>query len=858
MRRNGQFNAIGVLAGFLMGSILFGATATAQDGPFGKLRGLGAKSGNGGGEVVQASAKILPADKDHPLRLQVSAKIQDGWHIYSITQKPGGPVRTKIKVAESPSFKLGEFKAITAPSSHVEPLFDNLVVEEHEGTAVWEAPLTVTTGAGGLNISGAVNAQACKDSCLQPTDYKFEVNGGAQKVETEAEAKVEPAGEAAMQAAGLTLEQRPAGIGAKANEIRSPRGALKFRHESSHADLEARIEPDGVEPGGMARLVITVAPEPPYHLYAYAAEETHEIGRGKPTLIDVKPTAGLSFEPPATTTPVLTQASTIAPVPVERYYAGAVTWTIDMHVAADTAPGEYPISGVVRYQTCKSGGKDASCDLPCGAIFEGVLRVGAAATSGIAAVGFRPADYDGAPEGLKGKDADLLAAAGPAGELHVNRLTPAPEPPRTSLFAILGLSLLGGLILNLMPCVLPVIGLKLLSFISQAGQSRQRILALNLWYTGGVMLVFMVLATLAAGASLNIAERNLGWGEHFSSPLFIVAMSGLVFAMALSFLGIWEIPIPGFVGSGYGTELAAQEGPSGAFFKGVMSTILATPCSGPFLGSVFGFTITQPPNVIYLVYGAIGLGMASPYLLIGAFPALVRWLPKPGAWMETFKQLMGFVLLGTVIYLLSVLNDRYWIATLTLLLGLGVACWWIGRTPIYAELSKRLTAWGLGTAMAVAIGFFAFSVLVPHKSLIAWQPFSAQRATQLAASGKTVMVEFTANWCPTCQTNLKFAIDTEATKDLIEANGVVPLLADLSDPSQEISDALEALHQKAIPVLAIFPAGRAQEPDVLDGVITQSQLLDALKKAGPSLEGERGPVKEQRLSAIDGATHTRD
>jgi len=189
---------------------------------------------------------------------------------------------------------------------------------------------------------------------------------------------------------------------------------------------------------------------------------------------------------------------------------------------------------------------------------------------------------------------------------------------------------LGGLILNLMPCVLPVIGLKLLTFVEQSHHSRARIFTLNVWYSLGLMSVFMVLATFAAGASLGLRDQNLSWGEQFSSPTFNIVMSCVVFTMALSFLGVWEIPIPGFAGSGKAAELATHEGAAGAFSKGVLSTVLATPCSGPFLGSVFGFLLRQPAVTIYAIFATIGLGMATPYLVIGAFPRLVKFSAETG------------------------------------------------------------------------------------------------------------------------------------------------------------------------------------------------------------------------------------
>src|SRR5690606_30258328 len=204
----------------------------------------------------------------------------------------------------------------------------------------------------------------------------------------------------------------------------------------------------------------------------------------------------------------------------------------------------------------------------------------------------------------------------------------------------------------------------------QAGQHRSRVLILNVVYAAGILSVFMVLASLAV-------FLNLGWGEHFGVMWFQVAVTAVVFAMALSFLGVWEIPLPGFIGAGKTTEIS-QEGMSGAFVKGIITTVLSTPCSGPFLGSVFSLTLRYPPYVTYLIFASVGLGMASPYLIIGAFPRLVRWLPKPGEWMKTLKEVMGFVLLGTVVYLFSTIGTDYRIATLTLLVGIWFGCWLIG------------------------------------------------------------------------------------------------------------------------------------------------------------------------------------
>lgn len=403
--------------------------------------------------------------------------------------------------------------------------------------------------------------------------------------------------------------------------------------------------------------------------------------------------------------------------------------------------------------------------------------------------------------------------------------------------------IVGGLILNVMPCVLPVIGLKVLGFAEQAGQNRGRILALNLWYTAGLMSVFLVLAAMAA-------FLQMGWSSAFGSETFRYVMLGGVFVMGLSFLGVWEIPIPGFASTSTTEGLQEKEGAVGAFSKGVFTTILATPCSGPFLGSVFFYTAEAAWYETFAIFGCVGLGMAMPYLLVGVEPRLVKWLPKPGAWMETFKQAMGFVLLATAIYLFqTVQHPGNVVAVLTMLLGLAVACWWIGRVPAYAETSQKLSGWASGATMAALIslaGFYFFaSPITPQipgtttvanvgNHLFEWQPYSPEALEKARAEGKTIMLDFTASWCPNCHFNTQFAIDTPEVKELVERNGVVAMLADWSDHGPVVEAKLKELGGNTIPFLAIYSAQRPDEVTVLPDVITKGQLLQALEEAGPS------------------------
>ncbi len=785
--------------------------------------GLGGSS-DAGGQKLKASGYFTAAANGKPAMLFVTAELSPGWHTYSLTQAPGGPLKTKIKLNASADYKLaGEFQPNPPPTvHHYDDIWPNLPVEEHDGRVTWSAPIEIAPGANlnALQISGAVNAQVCAKDCLPPTDYKFVARLEGGSAQTAAVSKP------------------------MAADDRSSPPAATYKPNLVHLALGGEIKPAVASPGSVAHLAITAEPVGGWHVYGLAATDPKDVS--KPTLIVLTHTSGLRYTAAHPSRPPLEKQSTVNQAGKELFYDQPVTWIIDLEVPPDARPGQYAIEGIIGFQTCN----DSSCDMPSAAKFSGVLTVSDAANGGAAKSSpliFQEAKYTEAAKlaeqnaGQPGS-APAIPATGnqppPAGgsgvgPLQVHVIGETADAAK-SLSAILLSAFIGGLILNLMPCVLPVVGLKLLSFVEQSHHHRRRVLMLNIWYSLGLMSVFLVLATLASGASLGIRSENLSWGEQFSSTTFNIVMSCVVFVMALSFLGVWEIPIPGFVGSGKAVEVASQEGATGAFAKGVLSTVLATPCSGPLLGSVFGFTLKQSPSVIYAIFACIGFGMASPYLLIGVFPRLIRFLPKPGAWMDTFKHIMGFVLLGTVVFLFTFLAHDYVVPTFGLLVGLWAACWWIGRVPLTAELGRKVAAWIQGAVVAAGIGCISFVLLLPHDALLPWQPFSTEALSKLRSEGKTVMVDFTADWCLTCKTNLKFAINTPGVLDVIRSNNVVPLLADWTDGSQEIKDMLSTLESNSIPVVAIFPADRPNEAFVLRDLISQSRLVDALKQAGPS------------------------
>jgi thiol:disulfide interchange protein/DsbC/DsbD-like thiol-disulfide interchange protein len=765
-----------------------GAQAQFQDILGGSPLAGGDQGPVGGPEsIVAVFAHFTAPDGDRPAMLSVTARIEPPWYTYSTTQKPVAATPTRLEVEASEDYRLaGEFRS-TLPPKIVKD--GEHTFEEFAGEVTWQAPLEFRDGVtlDDLKIKGTVRIQVCKvGSCLAPTEFAFE-------------------------AAFFDVPKTAASTG-------------EYKHPNIHATLMGHLEPRAVAPGGTANLVITAEMPAGWHVYELARRDPGDLGF-KPTLIALTNSSGfLSKRTTASEEPVQ-GPSQVPGLPAPRFYEGRVTWTTPIVIPQDTKPGQYPIEGLIGYQTCF---EDARCDLPRGAGFSGTIEVRAAGESGSVPLAFRDAKY---AESVRAANNQPEAIDEPAAVTAVS-------PIGWTLPIIILAGLVGGFILNFMPCVLPVIGLKILSFAEQAGRSRAHILALNVWYSLGTLTVFLVLATLATSVSWGLAGENLGWGQQFSYTSFNIVMVAIVFVMALSFLGVWEIPIPGFVGSGKTGELAAREGAIGAFSKGVLATVLATPCSGPALGPVFGFTLSQPPWVTYLLFGCIALGMSAPYLLIGAFPTLIRFLPKPGAWMDTFKNLMGFVLLGTVAFLFSFMDRNYFVPTFTMMVGLWVACWWIGRTPLTENLGRKLKAWGQGAAIAGLIALFAFTWLLREPG-IPWRPFSPVELARLNESGKTVLVDFTAEWCLICKFNMATAIDTEEVREALAKNNIVPLLADWTDGSQEIKDALASLRSNSIPLLAIYPADRPNEPIILRDLVTKQQLLNAIEEAGPSKNGSK-------------------
>lgn len=832
-------------------------TLLALPPAFGQLsfEGLNTNPSATGGEnesQISVEAQFTaPKAAGQPGKLFIAADVAASWHIYSLTQPPGGPVATKIKLDDSPNYKLaGEFE--TSPAAHLglEPeAFGDLMIETHEGRIVWQAPIQFASrvNPAEVTINGRVMMQACNDrGCLPPTNYPFTAKLG----QGFAAPQSEPANNLAVPA----KDAKRASIGV-------------FHEDLSQTTIRGHVDHAVATPGSTIKLQITADPKTGYHTYAW--QPTRGEQTAQPALIALSEDTEWQWSSPRADKPVVEHEVGGEQV---RYHEGPVTWTIDVEVPKGAEPGEHLLSGIIGYQSCS----DESCDMPRAATFDVVVNVGQTQQPGNVPLSFITDRYSTAA-----KVSEAWSEKRPVSlDLSTLKVDGADEAAENSLPLMILYGLLGGLALNLMPCVLPVVGLKILAFVQQSGESRARVFELNLWYSLGLISVFLILAALAIGL-------GLGWGQQFSSLRFNIIMVAVVFVMGLSFLGIWELPIPGFAASGSAQDLASREGRLGAFSKGIITTILATPCTGPLMSTALIWAMKQPAPITMTVFGSIGVGMASPYLLIGMFPNLIRFLPKPGAWMDTFKNLMGFMLLATVIYLLTViaeLSPAMVLPTLSLLFGLWAACWWIGRTPGTAPFDARIRAWAAALAFSALIAVFSFqwfddvmqqrfnamltkevaaqlqstggsnemAAAEVDEDALEWVPFNRQKLDQLIAENKTVMVDFTAAWCPNCKLLERLVLNTRPTREYVDTHGIVAMVADVTSWPEDETQLLQALIGTGgqIPVLAIFPAGRPNEPIVLNEMYTRGKLFEELDRAGPSQTGGTASTASQDVDEL--------
>jgi thiol:disulfide interchange protein DsbD len=406
-----------------------------------------------------------------------------------------------------------------------------------------------------------------------------------------------------------------------------------------------------------------------------------------------------------------------------------------------------------------------------------------------------------------------------------------------TLWLALFYGFLGGLILNLMPCVLPVISLKIFGFIKQGGDSRWSIFSHGLAFMGGIFAWFLGLAAVII--ALKSGGSEVTWAFQFQNPWFNVVIGSIVFVFALNLAGVFELVLPGKAATAM-ESASSTRGLGGSFFQGVFATLLATPCTAPFLGSALGFAFSQNAAVILAMFASVAFGMALPYLLLSAQPGWMSWLPRPGAWMERLKQFMAFPLFATLVWILSILGGQrgvdgiLWFSAF--LLCLAFAAWLYGAFcgPL-ATARARFIALLLIVASLSGGGWYFLgekfdSVGRKNSDSITWVDFSEARLQADLAAGKNVFVDFTADWCITGKFNERTAIDTPAIRSLLSEKKVVPIKADWTNSNPEITAALQRFGRVGVPFYLLYPAGDAANPVVLPELLTESLLRDALEK----------------------------
>ncbi len=421
-------------------------------------------------------------------------------------------------------------------------------------------------------------------------------------------------------------------------------------------------------------------------------------------------------------------------------------------------------------------------------------------------------------------DVPVKPGAIPAITAQAKNAAQAKSSDVTVLSAV-ALALVGGLLLNLMPCVFPVLFLKGLALVNSAGEARRRQRLHGLMYTLGILVSFWII--VAALLVLRAGGKELGWGFQLQSPGFVAVLASLLFFLGLSLAGQFEL---GLSLTSAGGELAQKQGLTGSFFTGVLATVVATPCMGPLMGAAVGFALAQPAWVTFAVFTSLALGLAIPYLALSLHPQWTRMLPRPGAWMETLKQLTAVPLFATAIWLTWVYAHLYTTADgidrmtrlLACFLVLAIAGWVLGRWP---------AKWGSALAAVVLIvAALSLPLRRPTEDTLQWQPWTEASFAAARATGKPVFIDFTAAWCLSCQVNERAVLRSKDVEKKLAADGVQLLKADWTKYDPAITQELAAVGRSGVPTYVIYPPGPNANPDVLPELLNKDAVLKALDR----------------------------
>ena len=703
--------------------------------------------------------------------LTVNATVPEGYHTYSLTQPPGGVTVSTLKLNGTGLKLIGDFVAQQEPEEHEDPNMG--LVEEYRGMIAWVAPVRVSPDADIDNLAVKVDmyAQICTDAtqqCKPPTNYSGEIDylGESDDVELPKTA----------------VEDKPATSPKKLD-------LSQFQPTDTHVLLAGSVFTDdgskNFKPGDMVTLEITAVPLENFHFYPYGTKPNDDYTA---TMVSIKRPKGWMITGPE----VSIEPTTPHDLPIHEKLT---TWSFKIKIPKTAAADQaVAVTGGVQIQTCNEEG----CDPPSDNRFTFTIPMG---TDSAAALKFETAPYKSVEKAvLAGDFAEPLHKAGTqvaddnttADKPH-SQLIEADTPEEieamarvydvnapikyinfsemdkypigsggsssgsgeeTSLPIALLFAFIGGAILNLMPCVFPVLGIKVMGFVKQGGEKPAKIRMHGLAFAAGLVFSMWI---LAGGLLLlkNVGGYEIIWGEQMANPIFVAGIIVLLFLLGLNMAGVFEI---GTSMTSVGGKLSNKEGYSGSFFSGILTTLIATPCSGPFLGTAMTYAFGQPAPIAMLMFTVFGLGIASPYVLLTFFPPLIKRLPKPGAWMEVFKITMAFALFATVAWFMQTFGSQTGVDGVSyMLMGLvliSLAAYYFG---VWGEphiaIGKRF-AFGYAMPLLIAAaGVWAIhggtqkqAIAKSHSGPIPWVNWHPGKVAQQLNQGKIVWADYTADW----------------------------------------------------------------------------------------------------------------
>ena len=722
--------------------------------------------------------------------LSLNFTVPDGWHCFSTTQVPGGPTKSKITVKAEGVKVIGDFVPLEPAVAHESEIFE-IVVEEHEGFVTWQAPIEFDAGVDPESVELTVkyDGQICNNdgTACKPVNEKLTATFvGFEKALAVPEQKTAKAIELLAPAKDHASDKK------KGTPKKLTLDA--YRPKSLHVELSGSIWTDdgkqNFKPGDEVTLEITAVPVDDFHFYAY---ETIDPVSPSPTLI--------SFEAPEGWQ-VLEPAVSVEPVDHDGAleHSEPTTWTFKVKIPADAAIDKVvSITGGIAMLTCNDQGCDRPTDtqfvvnIPMGTDSAAALEF-SKGRSGTVKKAVKAGNYAGNNKVTGEKPATDKAEPAtedkPAGAGHEEAQEDTPEQieamallykvdekikfldaadmeanpigsggvsseKQTSLGIALLFAFLGGALLNLMPCVFPVLGIKVMGFVKQGGENAAKVRMHGLAFAAGLVVSMWVLA----GALLilkNVYGQDIIWGEQMANPYFVGGIIVLLFLLGLNMAGVFEV---GTSLTSVGGKVSNQEGYGGSFFSGVLTTLIATPCSGPFLGTAMTYALSQSGVISMLMFTVFGLGIAVPYVLLSFFPPLIKRLPKPGPWMETFKVTMAFALFATVAFFMQTFGAQTGVAGISyMLMGLviiGLAAYFYGSFGEgHIAAGKRWAFGYLMPAVIAAAGFWvvfngttqAAVSVATNEGTIPWVNWNPGKVQDSINKKQIVWVDYTADW----------------------------------------------------------------------------------------------------------------